>query len=785
LLPNYHNSISLTHNLSISFYTLSVCVCVCVCVCAFVPLSNNNTQGLERFYKKFVDHGVTETNFTKLQFQDYDAVGVKDSGDRQKLFKLIQIVKRELDTPSSAAASTSASANSNSNSNSPPQTSASNSSSKPHKSSIPRPRSGVARRGKKSMDSGIDADEKRPARRGGRPSGGVRRSANGPSVDSLAEPPTAKNRRSPSPNSRSPRDAAPASSGKSSPTAVSHRRPPVNANSRIRVVIRKRPLSGKETKQGEADIVRCHKNNHQVVHILEPKVKVDLTKYVEKHQFIFDEAFDEACNNNLIYERTCLPLIDFFFKGGNATCFAYGQTGAGKTFTMMGGGKGKHRQTGMYVLAAQDIFAEAAKMPNHKIWVSFFEIYGDKLFDLLNKRQRLVSREDAEKNIHIVGLEEKPVDNMEGLMYLMNVGNGSRSTGQTGANIDSSRSHAILQITLRKVPTKRKEKPSVVGKFSFIDLAGSERGADTRASDRKTRIEGAGINQSLLALKECIRALDQNAAHRPFRGSKLTQVLRDSLIGDSRTVMIANVSPNVGAVVHTLNTLRYADRVKEMKSAKKASFDAYMPHQQSKGNVVEREDFSDTESDEDDGPEFSVLLPGEDRDDDDPDLFLTGNLPPVPAKMNQHSAGNRQAGGHPHRTHLRDESGEVVHTISQDDLPQISHEQEQIQQDDLVQTHQQLCSEILKEEEEIVNMHRAQIDQNMKVVREEMDLLRQFDQLAFNVDEYVGTLDRLLARKQESIERLRHQIGMFKQHLKEEELLSASLKGGTLDLLHQ
>jgi kinesin family protein 2/24 len=105
--------------------------------------------------------------------------------------------------------------------------------------------------------------------------------------------------------------------------------------------------------------------------------------------------------------------------------------------------------------------------------------------------------------------------------------------------------------------------PLQVGRLSFIDLAGSERGADTYDNDKRVRIEGAEINKSLLALKECIRALDGDARHVPFRGSKLTEVLRDSFIGEqARTIMIANVSPSSLSVEHTLNTLRYADRVK-------------------------------------------------------------------------------------------------------------------------------------------------------------------------------------------------------------------------------
>lgn len=130
--------------------------------------------------------------------------------------------------------------------------------------------------------------------------------------------------------------------------------------------------------------------------------------------------------------------------------------------------------------------------------------------------------------------------------------------GQNSQNSDSSRSHAVLQINL-------KENNKVHGKMSFIDLAGSERAADVTDQNKQTRMDGAEINKSLLALKECIRAIDQDKKHTPFRGSKLTLVLKDSFMGNCRTVMIGNISPACSSCEHTLNTLRYADRVKELK----------------------------------------------------------------------------------------------------------------------------------------------------------------------------------------------------------------------------
>lgn len=213
---------------------------------------------------------------------------------------------------------------------------------------------------------------------------------------------------------------------------------------------------------------------------------------------------------------------------------------------------------GLYVLAARDVFSliRSSQYEHLSAWIGFYEIYQGQLYDLLNNRKKLFAREDGKQNVVIVGLKEFVIKNVDDLMQVFEYGSQARSTGSTGANSDSSRSHAVLQILLR--PTKNRKK--IIGKLSFIDLAGSERGADRGDTDMKTRMEGAEINKSLLALKECIRALDQDKRHTPFRQSKLTQVLKDSFVGNSRTCMIATISPNQSNSEHTLNTLRYADR---------------------------------------------------------------------------------------------------------------------------------------------------------------------------------------------------------------------------------
>uniref|UniRef100_K7G9N5 Kinesin-like protein n=1 Tax=Pelodiscus sinensis TaxID=13735 RepID=K7G9N5_PELSI len=294
------------------------------------------------------------------------------------------------------------------------------------------------------------------------------------------------------------------------------------------------------------------------------KKKISLNKYLTNPLKHFEIPFRPAAPRSLTSRPPPQPLWESVFRGGMATCFAYGQTGSGKTYTMMGDllAKGQACAKGIYTLAAQDVFCWLQE-PSYKqlelqVYGAFFEIYGGKVYDLLNWRNRLKVLEDGKQQIQVVGLQEEEVASVEDVMKLIEMGNRCRTSGQTSANTHSSRSHAVFQIILRK-------REKLHGKFSLIDLAGNERGADTGSADRRTRLEGAEINKSLLALKECIRALGRNKAHTPFRASKLTQVLRDSFIGEnSCTCMIATISPGMRSSEHTLNTLRYANRVKEL-----------------------------------------------------------------------------------------------------------------------------------------------------------------------------------------------------------------------------
>ncbi|KAJ8380787.1 hypothetical protein SKAU_G00015650 [Synaphobranchus kaupii] len=336
----------------------------------------------------------------------------------------------------------------------------------------------------------------------------------------------------------------------------------LNGEHKICVCVRKRPLNQKELTLKDIDVITIPNKDLVMVH--EPKQKVDLTRHLENQTYRFDYAFDEATTNEMVYRFTARPLVETIFERGMATCFAYGQTGSGKTHTMGGEFSGNNQDCsrGIYAFAAQDVFS-LLKQPAYKhlslqVYATFFEIYIGKVFDLLNRKARLRVLQDQNQQVQVVGLQEREVRSTEDVLRLIEMGNSCRASGQTSANTHSSRSHAIFQIILRR-------NREIHGKFSLIDLAGNESGAGTSSSDRRTCHEGVEINKSVLALKECIRALGRNKPHTPFRNSTLTQVLKDSFIGEnSRTCMIATISPGMVSCENTLNTLRYANRVKEL-----------------------------------------------------------------------------------------------------------------------------------------------------------------------------------------------------------------------------
>ncbi|KAK6914892.1 Kinesin motor domain [Dillenia turbinata] len=516
---------------------------------------------------------------------------------------------------------------------------------------------------------------------------------------------------------------------------------------KIKVVVRKRPLNKKEQAKNEEDIITIQGHSNSLT-VHETKLKVDLTEYVEKHEFVFDAVLNEEVSNDEVYHETVEPIVPIIFQRTKATCFAYGQTGSGKTYTMKP----------LPLKASRDIL----RMMHHtyrnqgfQLFVSFFEIYGGKLFDLLNDRKKLCMREDGKQQVCIVGLQEYRVSDVETIKDLIDKGNATRSTGTTGANEESSRSHAILQLAIkRSVDGHDSKPPRVVGKLSFIDLAGSERGADTTDNDKQTRMEGAEINKSLLALKECIRALDNDQGHIPFRGSKLTEVLRDSFVGDSRTVMISCISPNAGSCEHTLNTLRYADRVKSLSkgnNSKKEALSSTLNVKESTtfplSSVLPaastyEDDVTDTWTDQNERENLDSLE--ESYDQEKPPWKRNGKLDTFQYSVPEDKA--RKANG---QMKWKDQpKTDAKYSRADDDL-----------------------NDLLKEEEDLVNAHRKQVEETMDIVREEMNLLVEADQPGNQLDDYISRLNAILSQKAAGILQLQTRLAQFQKHLKEHNVL--------------
>ncbi|KAL0925312.1 hypothetical protein M5K25_003633 [Dendrobium thyrsiflorum] len=551
---------------------------------------------------------------------------------------------------------------------------------------------------------------------------------------------------------------------------------------KIKVVVRKRPLNKKEKAKKEEDIITID-NNRKFLTVHETKLKVDLTEYVEKHEFVFDAVLDEDVSNDELYHETVEPIVPAIFQRTKATCFAYGQTGSGKTYTMQP----------LPLRASQDILRlmhHAYRNQGLQLFFSFFEIYGGKVFDLLSDRRKLCMREDGKQQVCIVGLQEFRVSNVETIRELIEKGNATRSTGTTGANEESSRSHAILQLAIKKLVDGSESKPArIIGKLSFIDLAGSERGADTTDNDKQTRIEGAEINKSLLALKECIRALDNDQTHIPFRGSKLTEVLRDSFMGNSRTVMISCFSPSSGSCEHTLNTLRYADRVKSL----------------SKGSNPKKELSASSNIRESTAAPLSSVLPNlsapessnNEATNETHRFGWTKQIQKVPSSSIVDPVPTGREDGQPvsiYSNHSSKSRGSI--TPEEYDLSdgaydpdnRSSRKAESKTQRVAAQARQRNAidvannfvnpdndlNDLLKEEEDLVIAHRRQVEETMDIIREEMKLLEEADQPGNQLDGYISRLNAILSQKATGIGHLQAKLVHFQKRLMEYNVLVSS-----------
>lgn len=339
--------------------------------------------------------------------------------------------------------------------------------------------------------------------------------------------------------------------------------------------MRCRPLSEREHTHGHTtSCVRVDPWNG-VVELMNP---VNVSEPMKC--FSFDRVYDHHSTQLDIYEQTVRPIVESVLQGFNGTVFAYGQTGTGKTYTMEGEGCGDKslasspEQRGVIPNAIEHIFQHIAQSPPHQQYLvraSYLEIYQEEIRDLLDKSggaaKRLELKESPEVGVYVRDLSSFVTQCVEEIDHVLRVGHANRSVGQTNMNEHSSRSHAILIVTVECSETGPDDQSHIrVGRLNLVDLAGSERQSKTGSEGQRFR-EATKINLSLCALGNVIGALtDPQSAHIPYRDSKLTRLLQDSLGGNSKTVMIANIGPAAYNYEETLSTLRYSSRAKQIQN---------------------------------------------------------------------------------------------------------------------------------------------------------------------------------------------------------------------------
>ncbi|XP_014002799.1 kinesin-like protein KIF3B isoform X1 [Salmo salar] len=341
----------------------------------------------------------------------------------------------------------------------------------------------------------------------------------------------------------------------------------------VKVVVRCRPMNEKERAANFERVVHVDVKLGQVA-VRNPR---GAAAHEHPKVFTFDSVYDWNSKQVDLYDETFRPLVDSVLLGFNGTIFAYGQTGTGKTYTMEGVRNDPERR-GVIPNSFEHVFTHISRSQNQQYLVraSYLEIYQEEIRDLLSKDQsrQLELKERPDTGVYVKDLSSFVTKSVREIEHVMNVGNQNRSVGSTNMNEHSSRSHAIFLITVECSELGVDGENHIrVGKLNLVDLAGSERQTKTGAQGERLK-EATKINLSLSALGNVISALvDGRSTHIPYRDSKLTRLLQDSLGGNARTVMVANIGPASYNVEETLTTLRYSNRAKNIKNKPRVNED--------------------------------------------------------------------------------------------------------------------------------------------------------------------------------------------------------------------
>lgn len=314
-----------------------------------------------------------------------------------------------------------------------------------------------------------------------------------------------------------------------------------------RVVVRKRPIFKNEVENREFDAITCWGTHCVALH--DGRLQSDMkNRFIRHHMYRVHRTFGENDSNELVFTEEVQALVDATLNGEYSTCLMYGQTGSGKTYTM----------SAMYESAARHIFAN--KDPSTRVELTMYELSGDSARDLLSEQLSSVQLLTAKDGtVHATSLIHQGVPSASAMIACIRDGITRRHSAATGSNATSSRSHAILTVTLTPAGSSASADLPQCGTLVLVDLAGSENKVDSLYHNAERRQEGAVINQSLMALKDCIRAraCGQDAAHC-YRQSKLTMALKGSFSDRARTTVIVTVSPKSADTEQSMNSLRHA-----------------------------------------------------------------------------------------------------------------------------------------------------------------------------------------------------------------------------------
>lgn len=336
------------------------------------------------------------------------------------------------------------------------------------------------------------------------------------------------------------------------------------------MAVRCRPMSEGERQEGQ-------EGQGAVVSVDNSRCEVVLSnpKKGETKQFTFDHAFPAEVAQKDVYEQCCYGLVSNVTEGYNCTIFAYGQTGTGKTFTMEGD-RGSEEFKGIIPRALEQVFntIEGTAATQFLVTVSMIELYNEDIYDLLDgSRGKLELRERPGEGFYVKDLSTHDTRSAKECLGLLDLGSRSRKKGETQMNKDSSRSHSIFTIVVETSEGTEDGRQAIKrGKLNLVDLAGSERATKTKVTGQMLE-ESKKINLSLTCLGKVISSLVQGQAHVPYRDSKLTRLLNDSLGGNSKTLMVANVGPASKNYDETLSTLRYANQAKSIKNKPRVNED--------------------------------------------------------------------------------------------------------------------------------------------------------------------------------------------------------------------